>query len=139
MTITRGTRRFLVGVVLAVAATVGITTNASALSDWRTIASSRDFGPYPSVWVSGGTINPEYLRVVVDDGGFAGASSVSARISCRDANFHSWERSFQQNFLLPRTFTWDIPTWVTYCSFSASADNNVTTAKALTLRVQGRY
>ena len=128
----------LLSILAAAAAFIGVGGQASALTDWRTFGYTQDSdssGPW--IELRGGTSNPEWIRVVLKDGTYAGATNVSVSLRCRDNNFNSFERSIRQSFALPRTFAWDIPTWVTYCSVSVTAYHfNI---GALSANVAARY
>jgi hypothetical protein len=131
-------KKQLISALVAVVAFLGVSVQASALTEWRTVAYTRDndiYGPYISL--SAGINNPEWVRVVVNDGTYAGATNVSVSLDCRDNNFNSFDRSIRQSFALPRSFTWDIPTWVTYCRVYMSAYRSG--AGFLAASVQARY
>jgi hypothetical protein len=116
------TMKKLLSILLAAAALIGSGTQASALTDWRLLAYTRDtdsYGPYISL--TAGIVNPEWVKVVLTDGTYAGTTNVSVSLSCRDNSFNSFDRSFSQSFYLPRHFYWDIPTSMTYCRVSVSA------------------
>jgi hypothetical protein len=128
----------IISILVAAVAVIGVGAQASALTGWRVVAYTRDadwYGPYISL--SAGITNPEWVAVAFSDGSYVGTTSVSVSLDCRDQNFNSFDRSFSQAFYLPRTFTWDIPTWVTYCRVYLSA--YFSNPGGLSTSVQARY
>ena len=111
----------LISMLVVAAAVIGVGNQASALTGWYTVAYTRDSSSFPDVTLGGGITNPEWVQVLLSDGTYAGTTSVSVSLDCRDNNYNNFDRSIGQSLYLPRTIAWDIPTWVTYCRVYVSA------------------
>lgn len=125
-------------IVVGAASLIGAATQASALTGWQTFAYARDqYNPYVGFY-AGTQRNPEYIRFTLNDGSYAGPTSVSLSIDCMNDDFTNWGRSIDQDYSLPRTFTWDVPSWVTHCRVYVSAFNSARYG-VLSATAQARY
>lgn len=123
---------------IGAASLIAVDATGSALTGWQTFAYSRD-QYYPSVGVTGGTLtNPEWVRIVLNDGSYTGTSYVSAYINCYGPSYETWSRSLGADFTVPRYIVWDAPSWSRTCHLSVSAYNSAPYG-VLSVSIQARY
>jgi hypothetical protein len=84
------------------------------------------------------------VRTTVTDGSFTGLSTVNLSLYCHDKGSRVWNNTDTgyKEVSLPKTFTWDPPTWVNVCQVRVEAHHSSaagTTNGPLAATLQATY